>query len=68
MTDIRDTGLIRETLFTTVPAGTLAELVREVLLATVTAGITAGIVREVLLADPVAGAAPARQYAVTVIT
>jgi hypothetical protein len=52
MTDIRDSGVAREVLLTTIPALTNAGIVREVLLSSPTGGLVAGVVREVLLSSP----------------
>jgi|KBSMisStandDraft_5_1062788.scaffolds.fasta_scaffold126906_2 hypothetical protein len=67
MTDIRDAGLVRETLLTTVPAATASAVAREVLLATPTGLLVSGLVREVLVPDTGTGTGAA-QYAVSVIT
>ena len=54
MTDINNSGLVREALITTVPAAQLSALAREVLLANLTAATISGVVREILLVgDPV---------------
>ena len=49
MTDIRNAGAPRETLFTTSASLTLAGVVREVLVTAPTALTLVGVVREVLL-------------------
>jgi len=67
MTDIRDAGLVRVTLLTTVPAATASAVAREVLLATPTGLLVSGLVREVLVPDTGTGTGAA-QYAVSVIT
>lgn len=65
MTDIRNAGTPRETLYTIIPAAQVTLVAREVLLVTPTALTVAGAVREVLmLAAPLLGG----QTAVTINT
>lgn len=65
MTDIRNAGTPRETLYTIVPAANIAGVAREVLTATPTALTVAGVVREVLMLVP---PLPGGQTAVTINT